>query len=101
MTGIQVCSNKAPGSLQRGNNHKNMEWGHLNFFFSRTTGPFLTTLGTNHPWREIIQLFIKEGDSPSLRGDDSERVKIHRNKKKSSPETACQNQSNLLQIILG
>jgi hypothetical protein len=32
----------------------------------------------NHPWRERIQVFLKEGDSPSLRGDNSERVKIHR-----------------------
>jgi hypothetical protein len=29
--GIQICSNKGPGPLQRGDNHKNvkMGWGHL------------------------------------------------------------------------
>jgi hypothetical protein len=48
--GIQVCSNKGPGPLQRGDNHKNvkMGWGHLKVFFSRTTGPILTRLGTDH-----------------------------------------------------
>jgi hypothetical protein len=36
--GIQVCSNKGLGPLQRGDNHKNikMEWGH---FFLRTMKP--------------------------------------------------------------
>jgi hypothetical protein len=50
--GIQVCSNKGPGPLQRGDNHKNvkMGWGHLKIFSSRTTGPILTKLGTSHPW---------------------------------------------------
>jgi hypothetical protein len=56
-----------------------MGWGHLRVFFSRTTGPILTRLGTNHSWRERIQVSLKEGDSPSPRGDNSERVKIHRN----------------------
>jgi hypothetical protein len=52
--------------------------GSFRIFFSRTTGPILTTLGTNHPWRERIQVPLKEGDCPSPRGDNSERVKIHR-----------------------
>jgi hypothetical protein len=26
-----------------------MEWGHLKIFFSITTGPIVTRLGTNHP----------------------------------------------------
>jgi hypothetical protein len=47
-------------------------------FFSRTTGPILTSLGTNHPWRERTQVPFKEGDSLSSRGDNSERVKIHK-----------------------
>jgi hypothetical protein len=36
--GILKCSNKGPGPLQRGDNHKNakMGWGHLKIF-SRTT----------------------------------------------------------------
>jgi hypothetical protein len=78
--GIQVCSNKGSGPLQRGDNHKNVKMGlgHLKIIFSRTTGPILTRLGTHHPWRERIQVSLKEGDSPSPRGDNSERVKIHR-----------------------
>jgi hypothetical protein len=50
--GIQVCSNKGPGPLLRGDNYKNvkMGWGHLKIFrFSRTTGPILTRLDINHP----------------------------------------------------
>jgi hypothetical protein len=36
--GILNCSNKGPGPVQRGNNHKNakMEWVHLKIFFFRT-----------------------------------------------------------------
>jgi hypothetical protein len=52
--------------------------GPLKIFFSRTTEPILTRLGINHPWRERIQVPLKEGDKPSPRGDNSERVKIHR-----------------------
>jgi hypothetical protein len=56
MKGNQVCSNKGPGPLKREDNHKNVKmwWGHLKIFFSRTTGPISTTLGTNHPWVEGI-----------------------------------------------
>jgi hypothetical protein len=50
---------------------------HIFDFFSRTTGPILTRLGTNHPWVKGIQVYSKEGDSPSQRGDNSKRVKIH------------------------
>jgi hypothetical protein len=52
MKGVQVCSNKGTGPFQRGDNQKNvkMGWGHLKI--SRTTGPILTRLGTNHPWEE-------------------------------------------------
>jgi hypothetical protein len=41
VTGILNCSNKGPGPLQRGDNHRNakMGWGHLKIFFSRTTEP--------------------------------------------------------------
>jgi hypothetical protein len=46
-------------------------------FFSRTTGPILIKLGTNHPWGEGIQVCSNEGDCPSPRGDNSKRVKIH------------------------
>jgi hypothetical protein len=39
--GILNSSNKGPGSLQRGDNHKyaKMGWGHLKIFFSRTIEP--------------------------------------------------------------
>jgi hypothetical protein len=78
--GIKVCSNKGPGPHQRGDNHKNVEmgWGHLKIFFSRTTGPILTRLGTNHPWVKGIPVCSKKGVSPSPRGNNSERVKIQR-----------------------
>jgi hypothetical protein len=76
--GIQVCSNKGPGPLQKGDNHRfvKMGWGHLKIF-SRTIGPILTRLGTNYPWVKGIKIYSNEGDSPSVRGDNSERVKIH------------------------
>jgi hypothetical protein len=45
--------------------------------FKKKTGPILTRLGTNHPWVKGIQVCLKEGDSPSPRGDNSERVKMH------------------------
>jgi hypothetical protein len=45
--GIQVCSNKGSGPLQRRENVK-MGWGHFKIF-SRTTGPISTRFGTNHP----------------------------------------------------
>jgi hypothetical protein len=54
-----------------------MGWGHLKIFFSRTTGPILTIHGTNCPWMKGIQICSKEGDNPSPKGDNSEKVKIH------------------------
>jgi hypothetical protein len=50
VNGIQVCSIKGPCPLSRGDNHKNIKllWSHLKIF-SRTTGPILTRLGTDHP----------------------------------------------------
>jgi hypothetical protein len=71
--GIEVYSNKGPGSLQRGDNHKNvkMGWGHLKIFFSKTIGPILTRLGTNYPWIKGIPICSIEGDSPFPRGDNS------------------------------
>jgi hypothetical protein len=63
MNGIQVCSNKGPGPLQRVDNHKNvkMGWGHLKILFSRTTGPILTRLGTNHPWGRGFKVIQTKG----------------------------------------
>jgi hypothetical protein len=54
-----------------------MGWSHLKIFFSRTTGAILTRLGTNHPKVKGIQVCSNEGEKPSTRGDNSERVKIH------------------------
>jgi hypothetical protein len=38
-------------------------------FFSRTTGPILTRVSTNHPWVKGIQVCSKEGDSLTPRGE--------------------------------
>jgi hypothetical protein len=46
-------------------------------FFSRTTGPILIRLGTDHLWGEGFQVYSNEGDCPTPRGDNSESVKIH------------------------
>jgi hypothetical protein len=54
-----------------------MGWGHLKIFFSRTTGPILTRLGTDHLYVKGIQFSLNEGDSPSTRGYYSKRLKIH------------------------
>jgi hypothetical protein len=76
--GIQVYSNNGQRPLQRGDNHKNVKMGlgPLKLFFSRTIWPILTKLGTNYFWVKGIQICSKEGDSPSSRGDNKERVKI-------------------------
>jgi hypothetical protein len=60
--GIQDCSSKVPGPLQRGDNKKNVKvgWGHLKILFSRTIGPILTRLGTNHPWVKGIPIFQRK-----------------------------------------
>jgi hypothetical protein len=60
MTEIQVCSNEGPGPLQRGDNLKNLRiwWGHFKIFFSRTTGPILTRLGTNHHWEWVERIKV-------------------------------------------
>jgi hypothetical protein len=67
LKGIQVCSNKGPGPLQRGDNHKNKKVGQdlLKIFFSRTTRLILTTLSTNHAWGKWIQICSNEGDCRS------------------------------------
>jgi hypothetical protein len=75
---IQVCSNKGPGPLQRGDDHKNVKIGVISIIFlSRTTGPILTRLGINHPVRKGIQVSSNEGNCLSRMGGESKRVKIH------------------------
>jgi hypothetical protein len=77
--GKSSFTNKGPGPLQRGDNHKNvkMGWGHLKIFFSRTSGPILTRLGMGHFQVKGVQVCSNEEGIPSPRGDNSERVKIH------------------------
>jgi hypothetical protein len=75
--------------------------GLFKIFFSRTTWSILIRLGTNHSWRERIQVPLEEGNIPSPKGDNNERVKYTENfYKSSSTEPESQNQSNLIQIIL-
>jgi hypothetical protein len=45
-------------------------------FFSRTTRPILTKLGTHHLLGERIQVCSNEVERPSPREDNSKRVKI-------------------------
>jgi hypothetical protein len=72
------CSNKGTGPLQRGDNHKNEK---------NRVGSFKNPLLQNHlanfnqTWHKsslgVGDLRLFEGDTPSPRGDNSERVKIH------------------------
>jgi hypothetical protein len=75
--GIQVCSNKGPGPLQRGDNHINVKkgWCHLKIFQNYWAN-------FNQIWNksflgEGIQVCSNEGDCPSPRGDNTKRVRIH------------------------
>jgi hypothetical protein len=54
--GIQVYSNKGPGPLQRGDNHKKLKmgWGHLNFLLQNHKANF------NQTWHKSS---LKGGDS--------------------------------------
>jgi hypothetical protein len=63
--GIQVCSNKRPSPLQKGDNHKNVKIGWcLLKTFSRTTGPILIRLGTDQPWEEGFKFVQIKGTTP-------------------------------------
>ena len=79
MKGIQVCSNEGPRPFQRGDNREliKINWQLLKIFFSRTTGPILTKLGTKYPWVKGIQVCSNEGPHSSPRGDNNEIAKIH------------------------
>ena len=54
-----------------------INWQLLKIFFSRTTGPILTKLGTKYPWVKEIHVCSNEGPHPSPRGDNNEIAKIH------------------------
>ena len=43
-------------------------------FFSRTTGPISTKLGTKRPWVKDIQNYLNEDPRPYPRGDNSENT---------------------------
>ena len=44
-------------------------------FFSKTTGPILTKLGTQHPWVKGTKFYSNEGPCPISRGDNYEIAK--------------------------
>ena len=58
---------KKSGIAQIRNDPENQEvldrlhWQNLKIFFSRTTEPFSTKLGTKHPWVKGIQVYSNEG----------------------------------------
>jgi hypothetical protein len=70
VNGIQACSNIGPSPIKRGDNHKNVKigWDLLNIFFSRTTEPILTRLGTNHHREEGFKFLQIKGITP-LQGE--------------------------------
>ena len=61
--GIQVYSNEGPCPFPRGDNYEiaKIHWQNLKIFFSRTTGPILTKLGTKYSWVKWIQVCTNEG----------------------------------------
>ena len=54
-----------------------INWQLLKIFFSRTTGPITTKLGTKHPRVKGSHVCSIEGPRPFSRGDNYEIVKIH------------------------
>ena len=55
-------------------------------FFSRTTGPISTKLGTKHPGLKGIQVYLNVGLRPFPRRDNNEKARIHRQNLKFSIE---------------
>ena len=60
--GIQICSNEGPRPFPRGDNYEiaKIHWRNFKIFFSRTTGPISTEIGTKHPWVKGIQVCSNE-----------------------------------------
>ena len=77
--GIQVRSNEEPRPFPRSDDYEiaKVHWWVWKIFFSRTTGPISSKLGTNHFWVKGIQVFTNEGPRCFSRGDNYEIVKIH------------------------
>ena len=65
--GIQVCSNEGQRPSQRRDNYEitKINWQLLKIFFSRTTGPISTKLGTKYPWLKGFQVSSNGGPRPS------------------------------------
>ena len=49
----------------------------IKIYFSRTTWPISTKLGTLHPWMKVIQIFFKWRATPFPRGDNYKIAKVH------------------------
>ena len=79
--GIQVCSNEGPHPFPRGDYCEIAKIHRRNskIFFSRTTEPISTKLGTKHPWvKMILVLFFQMNDHALLKsGDNCKIVKLH------------------------
>mgnify|MGYP003685767591 CR=1 FL=1 len=79
MMGIQVCSNVRLYPFPRGDHYKltKIHWGKLKVFFSRTTGPISTKLGTMQSLVNGIQICLNEEPRPFPRGDNYKIAKIY------------------------
>jgi hypothetical protein len=76
----QVCSNKGPDLLQKGDNYKNVKlrWCDLKIFYRTTAcANFYQILQKSSISRGDSSI-SNERDNPSPRGEYSKRVKIHR-----------------------
>ena len=76
---FQFSSIEWPRPFPRGENYEKAEiyWQILKFFFSRTTGPISSKLGTKHSWLIGIKACTIEGPYLFPRGDNYEIWKIH------------------------
>ena len=61
--GLKFLQMKARPFLLRGDNYEveKIHWLNLKIFFSRTTEPISTKLGTKHPWVKGIQVCLNKG----------------------------------------
>jgi hypothetical protein len=73
--GIQFYSNKGPGPLQRGDNHKN-EKNRVGSFKNHLAN-FIQTWHKSSLGVGDLSLLKKKEDSPAARGYDSKIVKMH------------------------
>ena len=78
LKGIQFCLNEKPRPFLRGDNQEivKIHWRNLKIFFSRTTGPISTKLGTKYLWDKGIKLCSNEGPWPFPWVDNYEIAKI-------------------------